>query len=111
VLTLVLGGAGLGAGAIFGALATAKGASVRSNCVANVCPASQAGPIAETKSFQDASYAAFIAGGVIAAAGLALTIVAPGDPEKSARLAPWVAPPTGVASRGPAAGVSLVGSF
>jgi hypothetical protein len=97
VLLLVLGGAGLGAGAIFGVVATVTGASARSQCNGTVCPPSAAPDIAQAKSFESSSYAAFIAGGVLATAGLVLTIVAPGDPvadeaPKSARLGPWIGP-------------------
>ncbi len=92
---LALGGAGLGAGTIFGSIATAKGASVRSQCVANVCPASAGPDVSEIKNFVAASYAAIIGGGVLAVTGLVLVIVAPGPPvddAKSARFAPWVGP-------------------
>jgi hypothetical protein len=92
ILLLALGASGLITGATFATLATVTGADVRSNCTGNVCPPSQAGPLADAKVFQTASYAALIAGGAIATAGLVLTIVAPGDPEKSARVEPWVLP-------------------
>jgi hypothetical protein len=108
VLLLALGGAGLAAGTIFGSVATAEGASVRSQCVANICPASAGPGVSETKNFEAASYGAFIGGGVLAAAGVVLFIVAPGppvadDPPKSARLSPWVGPGGG--------GVTLAATF
>jgi hypothetical protein len=114
-LTFVLGASGLASGVVFGSIATVMGANVRKNCVNNVCPASQAEPIGETKAFQNASYAAFIAGGIIAAAGLVLIIVAPGDPERSAHISPWVSPGSLVASGATklegAAGVRVAGTF
>jgi hypothetical protein len=108
VLVMVLGVVNLGAGAVFGAIATATGAAARSQCTGTLCPPSAAPDIAKTKSFQDASYAALIAGGPIAAAGLALALVAPGPPEpdeapKSARIVPWISPQGG--------GVGITGTF
>jgi len=107
-LVLALGGAGLGAGTIFGSIASAKGASVRTQCVANVCPASAGPDVSEIKNFVAASYAAIIGGSVFAVTGLVLIIVAPGPPvsddaPKSARLGPWVGPGGG--------GLSLSGTF
>jgi hypothetical protein len=89
---MVLGAAGLGAGGVFSVLATVTGATARSQCNGTVCPPSAAPDIAETKAFEGASHVAFIAGGTVAAAGLVITIVAPGDPDKSARLGPWIGP-------------------
>jgi hypothetical protein len=89
---MVLGAAGLGSGAIFGAVAMSTGASARAQCVGTLCPPSAAPDIYKTKTFEAASYAAFAAGGAIAAAGLVLTIVAPGKPGDSARVTPWVGP-------------------
>ena len=97
---LVLGGVGLGFGAVFGAIATATGAQARSQCIGTICPPSAAPDIARTKTFESSSYVALAAGGVIAAAGLVLVIVAPGTPEpieasNSVRLAPWIGPRSG----------------
>jgi len=108
VLIMVLGAAGLGAGAVFGAIATVTGAAARAQCTGTVCPPSAAGDIAKTETFQAASYPAFIAGGAIAAAGLVVTLVAPGPPEpdeapRSARLLPWISPRGG--------GVGVTGTF
>lgn len=90
ILVMALGAAGLAAGGAFGIVAITKGASARSQCTGNLCPPSAADDINITKNFQAASYGSFAAGGTIALAGLILTIVAPGKPEDSARLGPWV---------------------
>jgi hypothetical protein len=100
---MVLGAAGLGSGAVFGAIAMSTGAAARAQCVGNLCPPSAATDISKTKDFEAASYAAFAAGGAIAATGLVLAIVAPGKPTDSARLTPWVGPRS--------AGIGISGRF
>jgi hypothetical protein len=103
VLILSLGVAGLGAGSVFGILSMTTGSSARSQCNGNVCPASAAPDIALARNYEAASRVAFAAGGVLAVTGVVLTIVAPGKPDQSARLAPFVGPHTG--------GLSLSASF
>ena len=111
VLTAI-GGAGLLAGGIFGALAFTATNNAKSQCVNNVCPASAQSDISSSKTYGNVSTGAFIGGGAVALTGIVLLIVAPGggagsDDAKSAsgapRFTPWVGPG--------GAGIGAVGRF
>jgi hypothetical protein len=105
-----IGGAVLIGGAITGGLAiSASNAAKNQFCdVANQCLPGAQTDISQSKTFGNISTGMFIGGGVVAAVGIVLIIVAPGgskpdDAAKSARLSPWVGPGLG--------GVGVRGSF
>jgi hypothetical protein len=85
-LLLVLGG-------VFGGLAFSATSSAKAFCNGNACQPAAQGDINQSKTFGNVSTGMFIAGGAVAAAGIALLVVAPGGSSASprtARLAPWV---------------------
>jgi hypothetical protein len=91
---LTLGGAGLGAGVIFGVLSTIASSDAKSQCNGTVCPPAAQPDIVRSRNFEAASIAAYIAGGTLVATGLVLTIVAPGGGGGSASIHPIVGPAT-----------------
>jgi hypothetical protein len=95
VVLLSIGGAGLAAGGVLGALAFSATGAARAQCAGDACPPGAANDLSRSKLYGDASTGAFIAGGALAIAGLVLVIVAPGaaapkDEAASARVAPWI---------------------
>jgi hypothetical protein len=98
---LGVGAAGLAAGTITGILATSKHSDLQSQC-ANGCPPSAQGDLDSYHTLGTLSTVGFIAGGVLAAAGLVFIITAPHDSTASA--GPRVAPYVGLGSVG-AAGI------
>lgn len=105
IVLLSIGGAALAAGGVLGGLAFSAVGSAKAACAGTDCPPSAAADIDRSKLFGNASTGLFIGGGVVAAVGIVLTIVAPGgkkaDPPKdSAAITPFVGPGTvGVAGR------------
>ncbi len=104
-VTLGVGAAGLVVGAIFGGLALASKGSA--NCDAGLCDAE---PLRAAKTQALVSTIGFVAGGVLAAAGLTLVLVAPKaspaaatTPEARLRLSPLLG--------GGTVGAVLVGAF
>jgi hypothetical protein len=96
VTLTVLSVAPLIGASVFGALSLSAASTAKSECPNNVCPASAASDVQRARSYGDASTVGFIAGGAMAAVGIVLIIVAPGDePAKSARVRPWVGPGAG----------------
>ena len=98
-VTLAAGGAGLIAGGIFGGVAASTWSSAKDKCPNGACPTDAT--VADGRragTFADVATVSLIVGGVLAAAGLALVLVAP---RRSA--AAWVSPTLG--------GVTVGGTF
>jgi len=94
---LGLGGAGLLTGVIAGSLVVAQHGSLATACGGGTCPASEQSSLDAYHAKSSASTAGFIAGGVLAAAGLVVLVTAPkSSPAPSASVAPFL----GVASAG-----------
>lgn len=84
-----VGGAGLVAGAILGVVAISqKDALDKAGCSASLCPESSRADVGTYNTFRMISGASLIAGGVLAAAGITLLVVAP----RQADAAPAPAP-------------------
>ncbi len=94
VALLAVGGAGLGAGVIFGVLSSIAASDARGQCNGTVCPPAAQPDIVRSRNFEAGSIAAYIAGGSLAATGLILTIVAPGNEIPVASVRPLVGPTT-----------------
>ncbi len=93
VVTLSIGAAGLAAGGVLGALAFSATSAAKAQCAGSVCPPSAASDVSRSRLYGDASTAAFIAGGALAATGIVLIIAAPGGgppKDESARVTPWI---------------------
>jgi hypothetical protein len=89
IASMGVGAAGLSVGAILGALAIGKVSDVHRNCPTNPCP--NASAVSDNQSagqLADASTGAFIAGGVLAAAGILMFTVAPSSRTEAAPAAP-----------------------
>jgi hypothetical protein len=87
-LLLILGG-------VFGGLAFSATSSAKAQCTGDLCPPSALGDINQSRTFGNVSTGMFIAGGAVAAAGIALTIIAPGGSSSAAksaraRVVPWI---------------------
>ena len=95
---LALGGAGLAVGAVTGGLTIAKHGSILNDCPGGTCPAgSQSrfqGEIDSYHLLSNLSTAGFVAGGVLAAAGVVLIVTAPKDTpaHPSSAITPVVGP-------------------
>jgi hypothetical protein len=74
-IALGVGAAGLIVGGITGGLAIGKHGDLSDNCPDGRCPASQQDTLDDFNTFGTASTIAFIAGGVVAAAGIVLVVV------------------------------------
>lgn len=86
VLTAI-GGAGLAAGAVTGALALVLAGEVTDNCVGNACLRADEEKAGDADRLARASTGLFIAGGILAATGVVLIVVRPGgDARESAAL-------------------------
>ncbi len=85
-----VGGAGLIAGGVTGGLAMGKHGELEDNCLNGSCPEAQQDTLDSYHTLGTVSAIGFIAGGVIAATGVVLVLVAPSDPQEpaSAKLAP-----------------------
>jgi hypothetical protein len=103
IVVLSVGGAGLAVGAVFGGLAFGAASSAKSLCSGTSCPPSAQSEIDRSKAMGNVSTGLFIGGGVVAAVGVVLTILAPGGRAKadeapkdkpSASLQPFVGPGT-----------------
>jgi hypothetical protein len=102
-VTLAVGGAGLVVGAIAGGIAIGDHSTLVDNgCANGVCPPSQASELDSFRTMGTLSTIGFIAGGVLAAAGLVMVILAPSSSKKEHA---WVAPVIGPT------GVGMVGRF
>ena len=82
-----VGVVGLGLGATFGALALGSKSTVTQDCTGNRCPPGGLSAASSAKSQATVSTIGFVAGGVLAAAGLTLVLVG-GKGERSIGLAP-----------------------
>ena len=95
---LGVGGAGLIAGGIFGALAASTWSSAHGNCPNNACPSdTQVADGRRAGTFADVATVSLVVGSILAAGGLALVLVAPS--RRTAYIAPTFA------------GVTFGGSF
>jgi hypothetical protein len=83
IITLSVGGVGLGIGAVTGAIAAVKASDIKENCVDNHCLTTDAEALSETRTLATVSTVGFIAGGAVAAAGIVLLIVRPGGTEST----------------------------
>ena len=97
IIVASVGGAALAVGGVFGGLAFAATSDAKKGCIGNLCPdtPAQRDKIDKAKLFGNVSTGMLIGGGVVAAAGIVLTILAPGgskgdDAPKAARVVPWV---------------------
>lgn len=101
-VALGLGGAGLILGGVTGALAIGKRGELTDNCDGNSCSPAQRDTLDSYRLMGTLSTVGFIAGGVLAAGGVTLLILAPSDSEgaDSAFVSPYVGPTElGVAGR------------
>jgi hypothetical protein len=92
---LGLGGAALVVGGVTAGLAAGKASDLKQVCQDGQCPSSQGGTISSYNGLADASTISFVAGGVLAAGGLALVLFGPRDTRSStsaARVVPLVGP-------------------
>lgn len=78
VITLGVGAVGLGVGAVTGALSMAKVSDVRSRCPDDRCLSAYRPEADEARTLGHVSTAAFVVGGVAAAAGVVLLVLRPG---------------------------------
>jgi hypothetical protein len=92
-----VGAAGLIAGAVAGGLAASKHSSIAGHCPNGTCPQSTQYTQAQFNSDMSAynllgsvSTASFVAGGVLAAAGIVLVVTAPSAPSARASLTPVI---------------------
>ena len=89
IVTLTAGGAALVLGTIAGAVSIAQTSNIQSSCNVNVCPpvlpdgTSTDSAISKAKTFAAVSDVGFIAGGVLAAAGVAFVVVGSSHGSKS----------------------------
>jgi len=91
-----VGGAGLVAGAITGAISMAQASSLKDECPNDLCPADKRSDIATMLAIGHVSTASLIVGGVGVIVGV-LGLVIPtgeGEPESEARVQPFVGPGT-----------------
>ncbi len=88
---LGVGGAGLVVGAVAGGLAVSKHASLQKVCPGGACPEGQASNLDGYHVVTALSTAGFVAGGLLAAAGVVLVVTAPRSTEpSSAGVAPVI---------------------
>lgn len=97
IVLVSFGGAALAVGGVFGGLAFSAVSSAKGVCKGDVCPASASDDIDRSKTFGNVSTGLFIGGGVVAAVGVVLTIVAPGgkkgdEGKETAGVVPLVGP-------------------
>lgn len=97
IVLLGVGGAGLIVGGVFGGLAFSAASTAKAQCKGNLCPAAAQSDIDRSRLHGNVSTGLFIGGGVVAAVGIVLTIVAPGgkkaEPQKdSVALTPLLSP-------------------
>jgi hypothetical protein len=90
-----VGVAGLGVGAVTGAMSMSNVSDLRNKCPGNVCPSSQQSQIDSTKTLGTVSTVGFIVGGVGAAAGVTLLLLRKPSGESAAArhprtVVPWV---------------------
>jgi hypothetical protein len=95
IVVTSIGGAALIVGGVFGGLAFSATSAAKKQCNGNVCMPSAESDISRSKLFGNVSTGMLIGGGAVAAAGIVLTILAPGGKKsdegaKSARVVPWV---------------------
>jgi hypothetical protein len=76
---LGVGAAGLIAGGVTGAIAFTKTNAIKTHCIGIQCPTQYEADGDEANAFATASTATFIIGGVVAATGVVLLVVRPGD--------------------------------
>jgi hypothetical protein len=91
-VAVTVGGAGLIFGGVTGGLAIGKKSSLDdAGCQGDACPTSQQGKVDSYNTLRTLSSVGFIAGGVVAAAGVVLVLTAPShEPSPSAAL--WLSP-------------------
>jgi len=87
--TLGVGVAGLAAGGVTAGLAAGQYDAASLGCNDNVCPPGSEGQVSSYNTLRLVSTVGFIAGGVLAAAGITLLVTAPRRPE-SAYIAPLI---------------------
>jgi len=75
LISLGVGVAGLGAGAVLGGITLAKTSAVRSHCAGDVCPTAQLSAADGARTTATISTVAFAVGGVAAATGLTLLVL------------------------------------
>jgi hypothetical protein len=93
-VALIAGGAGLVTGGVTGLLAMSKRNALDDDarCHSGQCLYSAEGDVGSLRTFRTISTVGFVAGGVLAAAGVALLLTAPGESEQSARVSLNVGP-------------------
>lgn len=77
-IALGVGAAGLGVGAVTGAMALGQVGDIKASCAGNVCPKRLEGDASSAGTLADVSTVGFIVGGVGMAAGVVLLILRPG---------------------------------
>lgn len=93
IVSLTVGGLGVGTGAVFGLLAMGKKSSLDGTCVNKACPPGTQGTIDTANTFALVSTIGFIAGGVGLAAGIVFLALPSGSSSpKSARIVPLIGP-------------------
>lgn len=81
LISLGVGAAGLGVGAVLGGITLAKTSAIRAHCVGDVCPRDQQSAADGAQTTATISTVAFVIGGVFAATGVTLLVLRP-KPEK-----------------------------
>lgn len=105
-----VGGVGLVAGGITGALAMSKHSSLNNDCPDGKCPADKKSAVDSYKTMGTISTVGFIVGGVALAGGAVLFFTAPKE-KKTAFVRPLLAPTVGEAGTLGGATVGAVGRF
>jgi len=103
IVTLAVGGVGLIVGAVTGGIAVGDHSTLVNNgCSNGTCPPSEASDLNGFHTMGTLSTVGFVAGGVLAAAGIVMVLLAPSPKkEHAARVVPVVGP----------TGVGMVGRF
>jgi phenylpyruvate tautomerase PptA (4-oxalocrotonate tautomerase family) len=81
---VAVGGAALVVGGITGGMTLSRAGDIEDTCGGDVCPTTEEPTVDDAKTLGNVSTALFIAGGVVAATGVVLLVVAPGDESEAA---------------------------
>ena len=87
LISLGVGAAGIGLGAVLGGLTLAKTSAIRTHCAGDVCPRDQQSAADGARTMATISTVGFIVGGVLAATGVTLLVLRPKPQKPSVGLA------------------------
>jgi hypothetical protein len=103
---VAVGGAALVVGGITGGMTLSRAGDIEDTCGGDVCPTTEEPTVDDAKTLGNVSTAMLIVGGVVAATGVVLLVVAPGDEAEAA-----TAKGPRLELRATAFGASLAGVF